>query len=58
MPKFRVHFADGHVAEKEAGDGTVAKTLAKQEVRRELGVEDPSDPRLRVVRVEDLSASA
>jgi hypothetical protein len=57
MPKYRIHFADGHTVEKEAGDGTVAKTMAKQEVRREHGVDDASDPRIRVVRVEDLTAS-
>lgn len=57
MPKYRVHFANGTTVEKEAASGTDAKIQAKKEQRRELPPNhEESDPAIRVVRVEDLSA--
>lgn len=56
MPKYRVHFADGKVIEKEAATGTDAKAQARRDQQRELPANtEASHPSLRVDRVEDLS---
>lgn len=56
MPKYKVHFADGKVIEKDAASGTEAKAQARREQQRELPANtEASHPSLRVERVEDLS---
>lgn len=55
MPKYRIHFGDGHTIEKDAENGTIAKQAAKHERKQATGATERVDARIKVARVEELS---
>lgn len=55
MPRFRIHFVDGHTVDKDAPDGTTAKQAAKHERRAATGAVERSDARVKVARVEEVA---